>query len=163
MWLLCSYGIFGWFWMDFCYRYKKLINSFSFLYRYDLLQLQNMCTKFRSATCSGCEVMAVLDGFGWIFATGTKDWSILLVFLYRYDLLQLWNSHTKFLSATCSCCEVMAVLGGTGWIFATGMKNWSIFLFFYRYDLLQLRNLFTKFQSTTCRIYGSFRFWIDFC
>ena len=78
--------------MDFCYRYKKLIKSFSFFYRYDLLQPRNSRTKFRSAMCSCCEVMAVLDGLGWIFATGMKNWSIFLLFFidiicYSYEIL----------------------------------------------------------------------------
>ena len=45
-----------------------------------------------SAMCSCCEVMAVLGGLGWIFATGIKNWSIFLLFFidiiyYSYEIL----------------------------------------------------------------------------
>ena len=82
------------FWLDlggFLLQVRKIDQSFCFFYKHDLLQLRNVHTKFRSSTCNFCEVMVVLVGFGWISATGTKNWSILLLFLinmmyYSYEM-----------------------------------------------------------------------------
>ena len=70
----------------------KIGQSFYFFYKYDLLQLWNTCSKFWSTICSHCVVMAVLVGYGWISATGMKNWSIFLLFFtdiiyYSYKTL----------------------------------------------------------------------------
>ena len=63
--------------------------------------------------------MAVLVGFGWIYATGMKNWSILLIFFIN----MIYYSYEMRLQNFEALHAVMAVLVGFGWIYATGTKN----------------------------------------